>query len=87
MKNDQKYRNRKEIAAAFGVSARTVSHWTKEGCPVIYTGMIQRPGKGSRPVYVLEEVEQWLRDRGREDAMVSFWQRCHPRKGKEGMLG
>ena len=73
---DKRFNNQKEIAEAFGVSKRTVSRWTQEGCPVLYTGIIQEPGKGSRPVYVQDEVEEWLRQRGRRDVMASFLQRC-----------
>lgn len=77
---DKRFNNQKEIAEAFGVSKRTVSRWTQEGGPVLYTGIIQEPGKGSRPVYVLDEVEEWLRQRGRRDVMASFLQRCESRQ-------
>lgn len=58
--NKQRYKTRREIADVFGVGVRTVSLWMKRGCPVIYTGKKLSPGRGCHPLFIAEEVEQWL---------------------------
>lgn len=63
------------------MGVRTVSLWMKRGCPVIYTGKKLSPGRGCHPLFILEELEQWLmaqagahEDEKREkDVMSSFF--------------
>lgn len=57
------YLTREQLAALFKVKPRTVSHWLAEGCPVLYTGAKRTPGKGCRPLFISEEIEQWLKNR------------------------
>lgn len=66
MMSEMEYKSRAEIARLFKTSPRSVTAWTKEGCPVIYTGSVQEPGRGSRPLFVVEEVDEWLRSRRRK---------------------
>ena len=60
---EKRYMSRSELAEMFGVKVRTVSGWVKEGCPVIYTGAVQEPGRGSRPLFIGLDVEAWLKAR------------------------
>lgn len=57
------YLKREQLAALFKVKSRTISQWLKDGCPVIYTGAKRTPGKGCRPLFIPEEIEQWLKNR------------------------
>lgn len=57
------YLTREQLAALFKVKPRTVSQWLAEGCPVLYTGAKRTPGKGCRPLFIPEEIEQWLKHR------------------------
>lgn len=81
--NDDRYKSREEIARIFKTKPRTVTNWTKEGCPALYTGTVQGPGHGSRPLFIVEEVEEWLKSRRRkasgENGVKAFFL-----KGKEG---
>lgn len=75
--NEQRFKTRREIADVFGVGVRMISHWMREGCPVIYTGRVHRPGKGCHPRFVVEDMEQWLRKRSEKkgDIMDSFFKK------------
>lgn len=61
------YLKRVELARKFRVRPRMVSGWVKDGCPVFYTGNKKTPGKGSRPLFVEEEVAAWLKERSRNE--------------------
>lgn len=61
------YLKRVEVAQKFRVRPRMVSGWVKDGCPVFYTGNRKKPGKGSRPLFVEEEVAAWLKARSRNE--------------------
>lgn len=87
--SETQYKSRTEIARLFKTSPRSVTTWTKEGCPVCYTGSVQWPGRGCRPLFVVEEVENWLRERrekagGSRGGVESFFPVSNR---KEGGLG
>jgi len=51
-----------ELAEMFGVSATTVEHWIRVGCP-----FIQRGGKGKAWQFSTADVYEWRLDRLREE--------------------
>lgn len=51
-----------ELAEFFGVSATTVEHWIRVGCP-----FIQRGGKGKAWLFSTADVYDWRLDRMREE--------------------
>lgn len=51
-----------ELAEFFGVSATTVEHWIRVGCP-----FIQRGGKGKAWKFSTADVHDWRLDRLREE--------------------
>lgn len=65
--DEKRYLTRSEVAEVFRVKVRTVSHWVREGCPVFFTGSRKEAGKGCRPLFVVEEVEVWLKERTRQE--------------------
>ena len=52
--------NQAEIAAAVGVSAKSIANWTAAGMPHY------RP-VGGAPKYILEEVIEWMKKGNREE--------------------
>lgn len=70
--DEKRYLTRSEVAEVFRVKVRTVSHWVREGCPVIFTGSRKEAGKGCRPLFVVEEVEVWLKERTRQEREGGF---------------
>lgn len=78
------YLKREQLAALFKVKPRAVSQWMKDGCPVIYTGAKRTPGKGCRPLFIAEEIEQWLKNRTHASPALSPRFFGLPATGKEG---
>lgn len=52
-----------EIAAVLKVSKSTIQNYTRQGMPVIYTGKVQRPSRGSNPRYKYNDCMAWLEKR------------------------
>lgn len=50
--------NQRQLAAALGVTHRTVLNWVKAGCPTV--------SSGRRAVYVEADVRAWLARKGKE---------------------
>lgn len=51
-----------ELAEFFGVSATSVEHWIRVGCPIV-----QRGGKGKAWIFSTADIYDWRLDRMREE--------------------
>lgn len=72
---DRLYKGRAALAVfaeAMGCSERTISSYIQQGLPVEYIGR--------KPLIVIEQAVEWLRNRRRKDAMPPPRGRGRPRK-------